>query len=146
MPLISISEDNPALQHLVLQQSLTGQHWLSWNQRFMKSHHRKVSTGKIRATPSALVTWPPPFPVRRGIRFQKKYWDGTGCLSWSHTALTTLWTTIFSRSANPKWLSKGGAMTKNHKSQGLSFRTDKLGPKGHQYENTSFPWIRRGGR
>lgn len=29
---------------------------------------------------------------------------------------------------------------------GLSFRSDKAGSKGRQYENTSFPWMERGER
>ena len=46
LSLISNSEDNPALHHLESSSRALWQHWLSWNHRFTKPHHRKFSAGK----------------------------------------------------------------------------------------------------
>lgn len=89
LSLISNSEDNPALHHLESSSRALWQHWLSWNHRFTKPHHRKFSAGKNTHNTFGAGSSVPSLSYEKGDQVSEaigKYWHRTGCPNRSHNS------------------------------------------------------------
>jgi len=75
LSLISNSEDNPALHHLESSSRALWQHWLSWNHRFTKPHHRKFSAGKNTHNTFGAGSSVPSLSYEKGDQVSEVYWE-----------------------------------------------------------------------
>lgn len=149
-PLISEAQRRPALHHLESSSRALWQHWLSWNHRFTKPHHEIQCWKNTHNTPRHGAGSTVPSPMK-GIQVSGKLSGSTDTgqaafLNRSHNSPNHLLdhSLYFPGPPTPSDSAKDAARTNNHKSQGICFISDKVGPKGHQWENTSF-W-RKGGK